>query len=138
MNSRRFIFPITRSPRRQPRADAVSSWRLQGQGSRWTTEHGEPVLRRADRSLERVTGAGDKLYGAMVCRRCAALPPPRLSTSQVERARHTYIPHWIPVRDWTTRAVRGERRCLDDRNNSRRLNIRSGNKKRGTHAQRTR
>src|SRR5260370_11096805 len=36
------------------------------------------LFARADRSLERVTGAGDKLYRAMARRRCAALPPPRL------------------------------------------------------------
>ena len=38
------------------------------------------LFARADRSLERVTGAGDKLYRAMARRRCAALPPPRLSS----------------------------------------------------------
>src|SRR5215471_2187472 len=37
------------------------------------------LFARADRSLERVTGAGDKLYRAMARRRCAALPPPWLS-----------------------------------------------------------
>src|SRR5215468_8087599 len=37
------------------------------------------LFARADRSLERVTGAGDKLYRAMAGRRCAALPPPWLS-----------------------------------------------------------
>src|SRR5262249_7426107 len=38
------------------------------------------LFARADRSLERVTGAGDKLYRAMARRRCAALPPPWLSS----------------------------------------------------------
>ena len=41
------------------------------------------LFARAGRSLERVTGASDKRERAMARRRCAALPPPRLSSRHV-------------------------------------------------------
>ena len=52
-------------------------------GNRRRGHRRQNLFARVGRSLERVAGASDKRQHAMARRRCAALPPPRLSSRHV-------------------------------------------------------